>query len=140
MIRPYARERQKRARQDIITPEKRVVMTLHYLKDHRSIVMTINVFGCSISSTCYAEKELCLILSKNIAPCLIKYSSSKVEVEKANREFLQKFGFPGVLGCVDGTRIPTFELHENPRDYFSYKMKYIINVQGICDCNKIYGC
>ena len=52
MIRPYTRERSKRARQDIITLEKRVAMTLHYLKDQGSIVITANVFGCSISSTC----------------------------------------------------------------------------------------
>ena len=33
MIRPYAREISKRARQDIVTLEKRVAMTLNYLKD-----------------------------------------------------------------------------------------------------------
>ena len=56
-------------------------------------------------------------------------------VEKANREFLQKFGFQRVLGCIDETHIPISEPHENHYDYFSYKMKYPINVQAICDCN-----
>ena len=135
MIRPYARERSKRARQDIIALEKRVAMTLHYLKDQGSIVMTANVFAYSISSTCNAVKEVCRILSKNVAPRMIKYPSSKAQVEKANREFLQKFGFPRVLGCIDGTHIPISQPHENPHDYFSYKMKYTINVQAICDCN-----
>ena len=110
-------------------------MTLHYLRDQGSIIMTANVFGCSISSTCNAVKEVCRILSKNIASCMIKYPSSKAEVKKANREFLQKFGFPRVLGCIDGTHIPISEPHENPHDYFLYKMKYTINVQAICDCN-----
>ena len=94
IIRPYTRERSKRARQDIITLEKRVAMTLHYVKDQGSIVITANVFGCSISSTCNAVKEVCRILLKNIASCMIKYPSSKVEVEKANREFLQKIWIP----------------------------------------------
>ena len=65
---------------------------------------------------------------------MIKYPSSKAEVEQANQEFLQKFGFPTVLGCIDGTHILHIsEPHENP--YFSYKMKYTINIQAICDCN-----
>ena len=66
---------------------------------------------------------------------MIKYPSSKAGVEKANREFLQKFGFPRVLKRIDGTHTPISELHENPHDDFSYKMKYAINVQAICDCN-----
>ena len=97
--------------------------------------MTANAFGCSISSRCNAVKEVCHILSKNIAPCMIKYLSSKAKVEKANREFLQKIGFPRVLGCIDGTHIPISEPQENPHDYFLYKMKYTMNVQAICDCN-----
>ena len=95
MMRLYARERSKRARQDIITLEKRVAMTLHYLKDQGSIIMTVNVFVCSISSTCSAVNEVCRILSKNIAPCMIKYLSSKAKVEKTNREFLQKLNSLG---------------------------------------------
>ena len=138
MKRPYARERLKRVGQDIITLLKKVAMTLHYLKDQGSILMTANVFGCSNSSTCNAVKEVCRILSKNIAPCMIKYPSSKAEDEKANREFLQKFGFPGVLRCIDGTHIPISEPRENPHNYFSYKMKYTINVQAICGCNGIF--
>ena len=136
MIRPYARERSKRDRQDINTLEKRVVMTLHYLKDQGSTVMTANVFGCYISPACNAVKEVSRILSKNIALCLIKHPSRMAEIEKWNREVLQKIGFPRVLGCVDGTHIPLSEPRENPDDYFSYKMKYTINIQAICDCNR----
>ena len=66
---------------------------------------------------------------------MIKYPSSKAKVEKANREFLQKFGFPMVLGYIDGTHIHISEPHKNHYDYFSYKMKFTINVQAISDCN-----
>ena len=129
----YGRERSKRARQDIIALEKWIAMTLHYLKDQGSIVMTPNVFGCSFSSTCNAVKEGYRILSKKIAPYLIKYPSNKAAVEKVNREFRQKFRFPRVSQCVDGTHISIPEPRENPHDYFAYKMKYAINVQAICD-------
>ena len=46
-----------------------------------------------------------------------------------------KHGVPQAFGCVDGTHIPILSLSENPHDYFSYKMKHILNVQGVCDCN-----
>ena len=111
-------------------------MTLHYLKDQGSIIITANVFDCSMSSTCNVVKKVCCILSKNIASCMIKYSSIKAKVKKANREFLRKFGYPRVLGFIDGTHIAISELHENTRDYFSYKVKYTINVQAISDCNE----
>ena len=68
MIRPYARERLKRARKDIIILEKKVAMTLSYLKYQGSVVRAANVFGYSISSACNAVKEVYLILSENIAP------------------------------------------------------------------------
>ena len=66
---------------------------------------------------------------------MIKYPSSKAKVEKANREFLKKFRFPSVLGCIDGTHIHISEPHKNHYDYFLYKMKFIVNVQAICACN-----
>ena len=84
-----------------MTLGKKVAMTLNNLEDQESKVMTVNIFSCSISSTCNAVKEVCHTLSKNIAPCLIRYPSNKAEVEKANREFLQKFGFSRVLRRVD---------------------------------------
>ena len=65
---------------------------------------------------CNAEKEVCCILSKNIALCLIKYPLNRAEVKKANREFLQKFELPMVLGCVDGKHIPISEPHKNAYD------------------------
>ena len=98
--------------------------------------MNANVFGCSISSTCNSVKEVCCILSNNIASCMIKYSSSKAEVKKANQEFLQKFGFPRVLWCINGRHIPISEPHKNPHNCFSNKIKYTISVQAIYDCNR----
>ena len=53
------------------------------------------------------------------------------------RELIVKFesqhGFPQAFGCVDGTHITIVQPLENSHDYFSYKMKYTLNVQGICD-------
>ena len=44
-----------------------------------------------------------------------------------------KFGFPQAFVCSDGTHIPIKQPSDNAHDFFSYKMKYTINVQGVCD-------
>ena len=46
---------------------------------------------------------------------------------------MQKFGFPQVIGCIDRTHIPIQQPSKNAHDYFSYKMKYTINCQAICN-------
>ena len=48
-------------------------------------------------------------------------------------EFQARFGFPQVIGCIDGTHIPIKRSEENATDYYSYKMFYSINCQVICD-------
>ena len=49
-----------------------------------------------------------------------------------------KYGFPQAFGCVDGTHIPIVQASENPYDYFSDKLKYTLNVQGVCDWKGIF--
>ena len=49
-----------------------------------------------------------------------------------------KYDFPQAFGCVDGTHIPIAQPSENPHDYFSYKLKYTLNVQGVCDWKGLF--
>ena len=77
--------------------------------------------------------EICQILSENIGPKIVKFPVSKQEVAEATGHFLQKFGFPQVIGCIDGTHIPIKQPSENSHDYFSYRMCHTINCQAICD-------
>ena len=77
--------------------------------------------------------EICQILSENIGPKIVKFPVSKQEVAEATGHFLQKFGFPQVIGCIDGTHIPIKQPSENSHDYFPYKMCYTITCQAICD-------
>ena len=45
MIRPFAVTRSSKVRRDVLSLEKRVAVTLHYLKDQGSMRMTANAFG-----------------------------------------------------------------------------------------------
>ena len=49
-----------------------------------------------------------------------------------------KYGFPHAFRCMDGTYIPITQPSENPHDYFSYKMKYTLNVQAVCNWRGLF--
>ena len=84
----------------------------------------------------FVVHEICSILTKNIAPDLIRFPTEKDAVSETASTFIKRFGFPQVFGCVSGTHIPIKQLSENSHDYFLYKMSYSINCQAIWD---VYG-
>ena len=133
LIKPYAKERSSRVRQDTISLEKRVAITLYYLKDQGSMQMTSNTFGIARCTVGQVVKEICGILTRDLGPELIKFPVEKEEVLVASAQFQQKFGFPQVIGCIDGTHIPIKQPSENAHDYFSYKLCYSLNCQAICN-------
>ena len=83
--------------------EERVAITLHYLKDQGSMRMTANTFGIGRCTVEQVVQEICRILARDLGPSLIKFSETKEEVSKVSSGFLHRFGFPQVIGCIDGT-------------------------------------
>lgn len=48
---------------------------------------------------------------------------------------MQKFGFPGVIGCIDGTHIAILKPSTEPHNFMNRKGYHSLNVQAICDSN-----
>ncbi|KAK3910414.1 Protein ALP1-like, partial [Frankliniella fusca] len=72
----------------------------------------------------------------------IKYTTKsrgavKVDNHRAYIEasFQQDSGFPGVVGCIDGTNIPITAPVENPAAYRNRHHHYSMNVQAVVDHN-----
>ena len=97
--------------------------------------MTYNVSGCSKATISLCVIEVWNILTNYLGPIFIKYPVTQGEVQFATDGFLEKFGFPQVIGCIDGTHIPIQQPNENAHDYLWYKIKYTINCQAICNHN-----
>jgi len=56
---------------------------------------------------------------------------------KAISRVLERDGFPGCVGFVDGTTIPLFQRPgQNGEVFFDCKHRYSLNVQIICDCDR----
>ena len=59
-----------------------------------------------------------------------------VDGQKRNQlRFREKYGFPKVLGCVDGSHIPIVAPSTNEPLYVNRKGYHSINVQAICDAD-----
>jgi nuclease HARBI1 len=64
----------------------------------------------------------------------VKYPNAEGDLQK--QLFYNIAGFPGVVGCVDGTHIRIKWPKDNPVQYYNRKCYYSINVMGICDANR----
>ena len=95
--------------------------------------MTANAFGVAISTATVIIKQDCTVIKEHLAPKYIQLPSDVPSLERLVAGWEQKTGFPMGFGAVDGTHIPIMQPYLNSQDFFAYKMKYTINVQGICD-------
>lgn len=122
ILRPSLRHSFKGPRPGL-SVEKLLAITLHYLKDPGTMAVTANAFGVVICTVSNTVKRVCLIINEHLGPTLLKSPTTVEEVELSVKNFQEKFGFPHVIGFVDGTHIPIKQPQENAHPYFSYKMK-----------------
>jgi len=113
--------------------EKKVALTLYYLKDTGSIWMTANTFGihqCTVSKVIH---EVCSAITNKLGPQYVFLPQTISEMEVKAAQFELKFGMVQAFGCIDGTHIPIKTPAENSQDYFNYKQFHSLNVQAVCD-------
>ena len=133
LIRPFYKEKSSKVCNDVISLEKRIAITLYYLKDQGSMTITANTFGVARCSVGKVLHEICKIITEDLGLQLIKFPVEEEEVTDTTAQFLNRFGFPQVIGCIDGTHIPVKQPSGNAHDYMSYKLFYSINCQAICN-------
>ncbi|XP_067614377.1 putative nuclease HARBI1 [Eurosta solidaginis] len=123
-------------RTTIISNKIKLATTLRFLAQGSYQVGVGNDFNLALSQPTLSAilAETLEALEKVICPLLIKFEMSEEEQTEAKRHFFQKAGFPGVIGCVDGTHIkisaPT-KLDQNL--YFNRKGFFSLNTIIICD-------
>ena len=112
---------------------KKLALTLYYLKDPESLIVTANNFGVATNTASSVIYEVCLAICQNLGPQYIRLPKTREEMRKKVSEFEVKFGMIQDFGCIDGTHIPIKCPLENSQDYFCYKQYYSLNVQAVCD-------
>ena len=112
---------------------KKLALTLYYLKDPESLIVTANNFGVAINTASSVIYEVCLAICQNLGPQYIRLPKTREEMRKKVSEFEVKFGMIQDFGCIDGTHTPIKCPLENSQDYFCYKQYYSLNVQAVWD-------
>ena len=110
--------------------------TVLYIKDKGSVLMTANTFGVAIPTVTVVVHQVCCAINEHLLPDYLCIPNDVPSPERLIAGWEQKTGFPMVIGAVDGTHIPIMEPYVNSQDYFAYKMKYTLNVQGVCDYSR----
>ena len=73
-----------------------------------------------------------------LAPKFIFMPPTRADIFETKHNFSQVAGFPGVIGCIDGSHIPIVAPHEDEFDYVNQKKFHSRNVQAICDSNLVF--
>ena len=63
---------------------------------------------------------------------------NREEIAKCKKDFYQLAGFPGIVGCVDGSHTPIVAPREDEFVYVNRKRFHSINIQAVCDANLIF--
>ena len=116
-----------------ITVEKKLAITLYYLKDTGSLVMTANTFGVALCTVSIHVIEVCRAISRHLGPKYVYLPRNKDEMRQVTSEFEAKFGMPQAFGCVDGTHVEIKRPSSNSQEYFNYKRFFSLSVQAVCD-------
>lgn len=72
-------------------------------------------------------KRVLAILEKYVCPVWIKLNITNSERSQSKRHFMQKFGIPGIIGCVDRTHIRITKPHIDPNLFYNRKEYFSIN-------------
>ena len=105
-----------------LNADKKLALTLYYLKDKGSLIMTANDFGVAINTANSVIYEVYLAFSQNLGPQYIRLPKTREEMRENVSEFESTFRMIQALGCIDGTHIPIKCRMENSQDYFCYKL------------------
>ena len=95
------------------------------------------LFGLGISTVCEVVHRTCHTISRHLLPQYIKLPSEQ-RLREIVEEFETLWGFPQVVGAVDGTHIPILKPIECPSDYYNWKECYSILVHSIVDSQGLF--
>jgi hypothetical protein len=114
-----------------LTTDKKLAVTLYYLKDTGSLWMTANTFGIHQSTVTNVLTEVCSAINRVLGPKYIHIPRNKDEMRQKASEFELKFGMIQAIGCIDGTHIAIKRPPDNSQDFFNYK-QFFLSMSKLC--------
>ncbi|XP_058836988.1 putative nuclease HARBI1 [Topomyia yanbarensis] len=75
------------------------------------------------------------IIETEVCPLSIQFPSEDREINAIKLGFYAKTGFPGVIGCVDGTHVSIIPPARDKHLYYNRKGFHSLNAMLVCDHN-----
>ena len=116
-----------------LSTERRLAITLYYLKATGSPWMTAIAFGIHPCTTSKHIHSVCETIYMILGEKYLHLPTDTEEMRSKVSEFEMRFGITRACDCIDGTDLPIKRLPQNSQDYFCYKQYFSLNIQGICD-------
>lgn len=118
---------------DAIPPILKLANTLRFLAEgsYQQAVGQDFLIGMAQSTVSVALSETLNILEAVMCEKYINFHLSEDEQARSKEYFLQKIGFPGVIGCVDGTHINIIRPVKNEHHFFNRKGSHSLNVMMV---------
>ena len=101
--------------------DKKVGITLNFLKDCGTLSMTANSFRISTNTASAVINEVCNAIVLYVGPKYLHLPKTNQEMKEKISEFETKFRMTQAFGCIDGAHIPIVCPSEHSHHYFSYK-------------------
>ena len=135
---PYVAPKPASPNYRLLDTEKKLAVTLCYLKDTDPLWMTANTFGIHQCTASKTIATVCTAICTHLGPQYLHLPLDKNEMRRKTSEFELKFGMTQAFGCIDGTHIPLKRPCVNSQDYFNYKQFFSLNVQAVCDSRGLF--
>ncbi|XP_045106165.1 putative nuclease HARBI1 [Portunus trituberculatus] len=119
-----------------VTPEKKLLASLWLLGNKESFRGVADRFNFNKGFLHGIFFEVCSALEA-VQVQFLSWPTRPEQNDIAER-FLQKTGFPGIVGCIDGSHIPIPGPSHNRAGYINRKGFPSIQLQAVCDDNLLF--
>ena len=119
-------------RNHALTPTLQILVALRFYASGSFLQIIGDTLGLPKSSVSRIITDVSQALARKESEFIL-WPSRPEEIQEVKRGFFDKGGFPGVIGCVDGTHVRIQAPTENENDYVNRKGFHSINVQAVCD-------
>lgn len=112
-----------------ISPETAVLATLRFLATgcyQRSVGQDFN-FGLSQTSMSRCIHRVIEAIDQHLCEHFIKFPNTRDERQEIKAAFMQKYGFPGIIGAIDGTHIAILKPHIDEHNFINRKGFHSLN-------------
>ena len=113
-------------------------MAVWFLHNQESFRLVANLFGMPNKCTArYCIMQLCHVMATKLRDSYIRWPDIQ-QCETISTEFEVKSGFPGVIGCIDGTHIRVKPPAQDQDSFINRKGYPSVNVMAVCDNKMLF--